>query len=195
MKPCAGNGVPLSRKIILGAAVIWSLTVGPQVAATELANVFTQRTTSAAKQAAEASAQALGALEAMFHGLRLREAGAPGSADFLDSAASQLADAQKLMQSVDLSALKSTHFNQEKLSEREMALLRGALQTVGFQYTPDTSVAELYAAFTEMTGRLASVLADLAKAEGQPVLPKIADDLALYIRYGALLSRLAQNTE
>ncbi|HVI87555.1 MAG TPA: hypothetical protein VM659_04585 [Dongiaceae bacterium] len=181
---------------VLGLAFFSSgLADGPPAAATELANVFSQRTAPEAKQAAEASAQALGALETLFNALKLRERGAPGSVEALDQAANLLMTAQKQMQSVNLSNLKSARFNQESMSQQQAALLDYALRSVGFKYSGETSIAELYAAFIEMTGRLASILKEVEKAESRPILPQIADALTLYIQYGALLSRLAQNTQ
>ena len=206
MMPCAKSGVRRSHSptpglklvvpFVLGLAFFSSgLAGGPPAVATELANVFSQRSAPEAKQAAEASAQALGALETLFNALKLRERDAPGSAEALDQAANLLMMAQKQMLSVNLSNLKSARFNQESMSQQEAALLDYALRSVDFKYSGETSVAELYAAFTEMTGRLAGILKEVEKAEGRAILPQIADALTLYIQYGALLSRLAQNTQ
>lgn len=197
MPRCAKPGA--RHRFLAIAFLILAVVQIDSAAADEFGNVFGQQATNnapdASKQARTASAQALGALSAIFDGLRLRElqeSSAPGA---LTAAVQKLSDASAAMKLVKTEELQKIPVDLSKINERDANMVRFAFSSIDQKLPEDqTNVQQLYATLILLTDRLASILIEQMNKEG-PLLPAISNTLLDYIDYGATVSRIAHSVQ
>lgn len=174
------------RRGVLAASVAFALATmtATEVMGTEFANILG----SGEEDARRASVEALDALSKVFAAIKkIEKEGLSAGAEDLMQAADQLAAAGKLMSAVKLDQTSPT-IDYTLLIASDKILLESTSATLGTGTTP-TNLNELYGGFTAATTNIASDIAAAVKS-GKPVLPQVADKLAVYIQLGGAVSRV-----